>query len=65
MFQSTPPREGRLRLTLALVRYKDVSIHALREGRLIRKIIGKFFKSFNPRPRAGGDSSQHQTYSNY
>ena len=33
MFQSTPPREGRLRLTLALVRYKDVSIHAPREGR--------------------------------
>ena len=50
MFQSTPPREGRLRLTLALVRYKDVSIHAPREGRRGRKATFDWLFEFQSTP---------------
>ena len=50
MFQATPPREGRLRLTLALVRYKDVSIHAPREGRRGRKATFDWLFEFQSTP---------------
>ena len=59
MFQSTPPREGRLRLTLALVRYKDVSIHAPREGRRGWKATFDWLFEFQSTPPTRGATEEY------
>ena len=57
IFQSTPPRGGRLKHGVRRVRTGKISIHAPARGatgRLICRI--RFSIYFNPRPRAGGDT---------
>ena len=56
MFQSTPPRGGRLRYTDEFGGVQYVSIHAPARG-ATRAVLLWYLKGscFNPRPRAGGD----------
>ena len=56
MFQSTPPRRGRQRVTARAGITRRVSIHAPAKG-ATRCAVAQLLprKSFNPRPREGGD----------
>ncbi len=57
VFQSAPPRGGRLILGQHLLQLIGVSIRARARGATFRTIHQTFPPlSFNPRPRAGGDS---------
>ncbi len=56
MFQSTPPREGRLRQTPDAHSPSLFQSTPPREGRLIVSIFAATGFSFNPRPHARGDA---------
>ena len=56
MFQSTPPRGGRLQALRTSGNADGVSIHAPARGATTAySLICSIFDRFNPRPRAGGD----------
>ncbi len=57
VFQSTPPRRGRLTITAAGAAISEFQSTPPRRGRLyLYDMLYRFFSSFNPRPRAGGDA---------
>ncbi len=57
MFQSTPPRGGRLGWGRLLCNSGSVSIHAPARGATLATNLHTASPAgFNPRPRAGGDS---------
>ena len=57
MFQSTPPRGGRLHDNQEPVSIQVVSIHAPAWGATWgRPSVRQRVRSFNPRPRVGGDT---------
>ena len=62
LFQSTPPRGGRRCGDLRGLRLFQVSIHAPARGATLAARHDEFeLSSFNPRPRAGGDTASTAT----